>query len=200
MKTSILAMGIAIFSLALFPSTSKAQLQEGNMMVGASLADFGLDFQKGNTGFSMSLNPRIGYFVKDNIAIGGIVKLGLNTQKNSTAFDYGIGAFGRYYFTDKDIEVLKSSRWFVEVDFGFNGRNVKVNDVSANTNGLGIGFGPGLAYFITDNIALEGLLKYNITTGFGNSTTNNRLGLNLGFQIYLPTKRLESKLNELKSN
>ncbi|WP_126972859.1 outer membrane beta-barrel protein [Gynurincola endophyticus] len=199
-KTSVLGLLIALFALTFIPQSTKAQLQEGNMMVGASLADFGLDFQKGNTGFSMSISPRIGYFVKDNIAIGGIVKLGLNTQKNSTMFDYGIGAFGRYYFSDKDLEVLKSARWFLEVDFGFNGRNTKVNSVSANTNGLGIGFGPGLAYFITDNIALEGLLKYNITTGFGNSTTNNRLGLNLGFQIYLPTKKVQSVVNDMRRN
>lgn len=198
-KTSIVFI-IALIAIVFTPSSTKAQLQEGNMMVGASLADFGLDFQKGNTSFSMSLHPRIGYFVKDNIAVGGLVKLGVNTAKDYTAFNYGIGVFGRYYFSDENLQVLRSARWFLEADFGFNGVNIKSGGVSSNTNGLGIGFGPGLAYFITENIALEGLLKYNLTTGFGNSTTNNRLGLNVGFQIYMPTRKVQSTINDIKNN
>ncbi len=199
-KTSILSLSLVLCVLALMPKQSAAQIQEGNMMVGASLADFNLNFQKGNTGFGMSLNPRIGYFVKDNIALGGLVNLGLNTAKDYTEFNYGIGAFGRYYFTDKDLEILKQTRWFLEVDLGFRGTNYKINSVSSSTNGLGFGFGPGLAYFITDNIALEGLLKYNLTAGFGNSTTTNSVGLHVGFQIYMPTKRVRGMINDMKRN
>jgi len=54
---------------------------------------------------------------------------------------------------------------------------------------LGLGFGPGYAYFITENIGLETLLKYNLIVGFGSSATNSNLNLSLGFQIYLGSGR-----------
>ncbi|MEP6595022.1 MAG: hypothetical protein ABJA71_03705, partial [Ginsengibacter sp.] len=64
---------------------------------------------------------------------------------------------------------------------------------------LGLGFGPGYAYFITPNIGLETLLKYNGIIGFGNATTQSNLNLNVGFQIYLPTRNLKTRLeNDIK--
>ena len=48
-------------------------------------------------------------------------------------------------------------------------------------------------YFITPNVALEALLKYNGTFGAGSS---NGLGFNLGFQIHLPS----GKLKQMKEN
>lgn len=61
----------------------------------------------------------------------------------------------------------------MEVNVGIYGPNTKVSGVSSvNTNGLGIGFGSGNAYFLNENIAVEAFAKYNLTVGFGNSTTN----------------------------
>ncbi|MBC7689621.1 MAG: hypothetical protein H7211_15740, partial [Aquabacterium sp.] len=52
------------------------------------------------------------------------------------------------------------------------------------------------AYFLTQNIALEALAKYNLTVGLGNSTTNNNVGFGLGFQIYLPGKQVKQLAND----
>ncbi|MGN6417448.1 MAG: hypothetical protein ACTHMC_08150, partial [Pseudobacter sp.] len=83
---------------------------------------------------------------------------------------------------------------------GIMGQNNKVDGAhNTSTNGLGVGFGPGIAYFITPNISLEGLLKYNLTVGFGNSTTNNQVAFGLGFQIYLPTKKAREVYNDARS-
>lgn len=82
----------------------------------------------------------------------------------------------------------------VEANAGFQG----VNTAGGNsTNGIGLGIGPGLAYFITNTIALESLLKYNGILGFGSSASSSRLQLNLGFQIYLSGNKVKSEINNM---
>lgn len=177
---------------------SNAQTERGNVMWGTTVTNLGLDFQEGNTSFDMTITPKIGYFIQDDLAIGPEVLLGLTTASGFTNFSYGVGGFGRYFLSPSPTtDVIRGSRWFLEANAGLTGTNVKVEgQPSTNTNGLGIGFGPGLAYFVTDRIALEGLLKYNLGVGFGNATTTNRINLGIGFQIYLPGRQLLDRVNE----
>ncbi len=183
---------------------ANAQLQKGNLMIGASLADIQLNLQSGNTKFGFELSPKLGYFVDDNIAVGGMIKIGLESSKGYLDFEYGIGAFGRYYVSDPRTILLKHARFFAEASIGVNGYNTRSESVSGvtistSTNGLGLGVGPGVAYFLTPNIGLEAMLKYDLAVGFGNSTTNNKFSVNVGFQIYLPTNKARSIYNEVKS-
>lgn len=172
--------------------TATAQTQTGNLLVGGNISNFRLDFQDESTTFQMNLTPKLAYFIKDNLAIGGYGEIGLFKAKDADAIvNYGIGALGRYYVSDNDMEIVKDSRFFFEANAGFAG-----NNGVANTNGIGLGIGPGWTYFITENIGLEALLKYNLIVGLGNSTTNNSLDLGIGFQIYLPTQRLRERLEE----
>lgn len=169
-----------------------AQLQKGNLLVGATLGDMNLGLQSGNTSFSIAISPKVGWFIQDNIVVGGQVNLGFSTDHYANEFTYGVGAFGRYYFGQKEMVVMKHARFFAEGNFGIKGTNTDQKGTSAgsvSTNGLGIGIGPGVAYFITPNIGLEALLKYDLGVGFGNATTTNAFGINVGFQIYLPSKK-----------
>ncbi|SEO99976.1 hypothetical protein SAMN05192574_118110 [Mucilaginibacter gossypiicola] len=64
-------------------------------MVGGSLSNIilGLDDSKV---FSLDLTPKAAWFVKDNVALGGCVNLGIQTAKASaTTVNYGIGGLGR---------------------------------------------------------------------------------------------------------
>ncbi len=73
-------------------------------------------------------------------------------------------AMGRYYINDKQLnDLIGHSRFFVEGNVGIEGDNPATGD---NTNGLGLGLGPGWAYFITPNIGLEALLQYCGIVGF----------------------------------
>jgi hypothetical protein len=194
-RTRLLTLALAA---VLFGSTANAQIQKGNIMVGGTLSNFQVDFQKDNTKFGMDITPKVGWFIKDGLAIGGYVDVGLVTAKLSgTQTTYGIGAFGRYFIEDKNVRKLefsKRTRFFLEANAGFGGSSDSYVDVS--TTGLDLGVGPGIAYFITPNVSLEGLLKYNLTVGFGNSTTNNRLNLGIGFQIYLPSAKAKAIYKE----
>ena len=186
MKTLILTTCL----LVMF-SFGFAQTQRGNVMVGADLANIGLDFQEGNTQFNFTVNPKVAWFIQDNTALGAEVQLGLNTQKGATSFSYGIGALGRRYFGPGATNLARTTKVFVEVNAGIYGTNLSgTNVVKTSTNGLGLGAGPGIAWFINQNIAVEALAKYNLTVGFGNSTTTNSIDIGLGFQIYLPGRRV----------
>ena len=188
MKKFTLCLLTAIMGVGL---SASAQIQKGNVLVGGNLAGLNLGLS-GSKVFRFNLEPKAAWFIEDNIALGGYAKFGLETAKNvATKTNYGVGALGRYY-TGKDTELLKHGRLFGEATIGFGGQNVGKG--GASTNGLDFSFGPGFAYFITPNIGLETLLKYNGTAGFGNTGYQNNLSLSFGFQIYLPGQRTINKV------
>lgn len=186
-------IGILVIGLCLFATQSHAQIQKGNYMIGGDLAS--LHFGSGGA-FSVDIQPKVAWFIKDNVALGGYVKFDLTTAKDqSTTTDYGVGALGRYYVNDPKTNVLKHGRLFFEGNVGLEGHNVS----HATTNGLGFGIGPGYAYFITPNIGLETLLKYNGIVGFGNQPYSSTVDLNFGFQIYLSRGKVRDVGNQINN-
>lgn len=174
---------------------ANAQIQRGNIMVGGELAGFNLNLNSGGS-FDMNINPKLGFFIKDNLAIGPYLGIGLSTAKGAgTSVSYGVGGFGRYYVSDPSINVVKHSRFFFEGNVGIEGYNPSFGE---STNGLGLGVGPGFAYFITPNVGLETLLKYQGIVGFGSSTTSSTLNLSVGFQIYLNSSRAREVIDKIK--
>lgn len=180
MKKYFLTM---VIGAAFIATATHAQIQKGNVLIGGDLANINLGLNKPNV-FSIDIMPKVGWFVQDNLALGGYVHLGLQTAKASnTVTTYGVGALGRYY-TGSDVDVLRHGRIFGEATFGVGGTNV--SDGGGSTNGIDFGFGPGFAYFVTPNIGLETLVKYNGLGGFGNVSYQSSLTLTFGLQIYLP--------------
>lgn len=172
--------------------TSNAQIQKGNVFVGSNFANMNLGLDDSKV-FSLDISPKAAWFIQDNLALGGYVNLGIQTAKGSgTATNYGVGALGRYY-SGSDVEVLRHGRLFGEATVGIGGINV--SNGGGNTNGLNFGVGPGFAYFVTPNIGVETLLKYNGTTGFGNAGYQSGLNLGFGLQIYLPGKSTANKVS-----
>ncbi len=180
----------------LLSSPAYSQIQKGNILVGGDLANFNLGLKKGSL-FSMRIDPKLAIFFADNFAVGAYINFGLQSVSGNTAVNYGAGVLARYYFPDKNNEdPLRHSRFLVEGNAGFTGANVTNG---SSTNGLGLGVGPGYTYFITRNIGLEILLKYNGLLGFGNALTQSNLNLNVGLQVYLPTRKLRTNVeNDVK--
>jgi len=171
-----------IFAIS-FILNADAQIQQGNLMIGSNISNisFGLDDPNA---FSFSINPKAAWFVRDGLALGTDISFGLSTRKNEGSdISYGIGALGRYYSSRGANEVINNSVFFGEATLGLQGYNPSEG---GNTNGLGFSFGPGYTYFVTRNIGLEALLKYNGVVGFGSSPYTHNIGLGVGLQIYLP--------------
>ncbi len=196
MKKKLLTLLLATGAIAV---TANAQLQKGYYLIGGDLGGFNIGFSDG-TPFNLSITPKVAWFRSNNFAVGGFVDIGISTAKGAgTTFNYGIGPLARYYFGATEVSTAttstrRSSRWFVEGTLGIQGVNTPGG---SKTNGLGLGIGPGVAYFINQNIALEGLLKYNKTFGFGNDAAASILGFNLGFQIYLPRGTMRNQVEKV---
>jgi len=174
---------------------SNAQIERGNVLVGGDIANLRLDLGGGGA-FQATVDPKIAFFLKDNLALGAYIDFGLATAKGAgTTTNYGVGALGRYYVNDPKTNVLKHGRLFFEGNVGIEGISISNG---SNTTGLGIGIGPGYAYFITPNIGLETLLKYNGIVGFGSQPYTSSLNLGIGFQIYLSNRNRETIINEVK--
>lgn len=189
----VLAALVTIFSLVTIKTN--AQLERGNVLVGSDIARFDVGLRK-NSGFDIELQPKAAWFINNNFAIGAQVGLGVSkfNKESPTLTTYNIGPIARYYVNRPDINLLKHGRFFGEANVGIQGTNV--SDGGGSTNGLGLGVGPGYAYFITPTIGLETLLKVNSVVGFGDVTSQTNLSLTFGLQIYLPAR---STLNKVKS-
>jgi len=180
---------------------TNAQLQRGNVLVGGDVANFDIGLRK-NAGFDVAINPKAAWFINNNIAVGPYIDFEIRKENkaSATTTDYGVGALARYYLGVSQVNtesVLRHTRAFFEGNVGIAGENKSKG--GGSTNGLGLGIGPGIAYFITPNVGLETILKYNGLLGFGDATTQSDLNLSVGFQIYLPGKATRNKvMNDVK--
>lgn len=189
MKKPLLAVGTILLGSLFVANHADAQIQKGNVMWGASLTNMDFGLKKGQ-GWNVGFTPKAGYFIKDNVAVGGYVDLNFSKSGagEPTKNQYGFGAFGRYYAEPGEVKnPLRHGRFFAEANAGFGGVSQKTQPT---TNGFNFGFGPGYAYFITPNIGLEGLLKYNGLVGGGNTTYQHNVTFGLGFQVYLPSSKI----------
>ncbi|MEY8761701.1 hypothetical protein [Chryseobacterium tongliaoense] len=195
MKKLILTGIIAVAGLS---TTANAQIQKGNWLVGSSLVTSNFGLNTGG-GYNIGIQPKGAYFIEDNVAIGGYVNLGISkvTNGSPTRFDYAVGGLGRYYLSpgEKGVDnLLNHGRWFLEGNVGIGGSSVENGN---STTGLDFGAGPGYSYFITPNIGLEGIVKYNGVAGFGNEGLTSTISFNVGFSIYLPTSKAREVANDV---
>lgn len=186
MKKLVLGAAALVFGVM-----ANAQLQQGNWMVGAQVANV-----KFTNGFNMNLTPKLAYFVQDRWALGAQVGLNVSSPEGTsdTQTDWSIAPFTRYYFANNEIDnLLNNGVFFAEGSAGFGGNNSSAGD---STNGVELGIGAGYAYFITPSVGLEGLLKYQGLVGGGNTNAQGNLYLGIGFQIYLPNSKAKAALRD----
>lgn len=164
-------------------ATAYSAVQKGNWLVGAGVGSIGQNF-KSKT-FSIDIQPRAGYFISDNAAVGAQVNLGLQIYNGGEFFSYGLTPFIRYYFPEG---AAPTHRWFGEAIVGFAGSNIKDNNNDSAISSV-YGVSGGYAHFVSSNVALEATLNLvrshaNVEVGSGNTG----LSLGLAFQIYLPSR------------
>lgn len=159
-------------------------IQEGNWMIGGSIAELALNFKSENYGFG--INPRAGYFISDNAAIGAEVQLAFETYDGGEEWRYGVTPFVRYYFPEG---AAPTHRWFGEALLGIGGSSVEDSEGDAIVSRV-YGVRAGYAHFVAEHVALEATLGYirsNADISVG--VTEAGLAAGLGFQIYLPARR-----------
>lgn len=113
-----------------------------------------------------TVNPKVGYFLSDDLAVGLEVNY-LSSTKDVAGTDtvdysgFGAGVFARYYFLD----LGKRFKTYSELGVGYGTAKNDLSDVKVN--GVNAGLSLGINYFLTDNIAisfgLADVLSYNTT-------------------------------------
>jgi hypothetical protein len=153
----------SLLILFLFPFMYQlnAQTEKGTMLLGGNAAFIS---QNGESIFS--LNPRIGLFAAENLAIG--LNATFITGSGSTIYD--VGPFVRSYFGSSS-----HGKFFAQGTVGYSGFSTDFGSDSDFSWGLGAGY----AFFLNPNIALEIGPQY--------SKTGSRDGIFsfvVGFQIH----------------
>ncbi|MCU0355719.1 MAG: porin family protein, partial [Cytophagales bacterium] len=130
---------------------TQAQTEKGRFTVGASVANASFS----NTTTSFGINPSFGYFLADDLMVGTSLNFNYyafsNEFFNDRSTSVGAGPFVRYYFGSGRLKPLLAA------EFSYNRQVGEANPVSSS---ILAGSG-GAAYFINDNVALEGLAGYN---------------------------------------
>jgi outer membrane protein W len=140
---------------------------------------------------SFTIAPSVGFFVTDNISIGGRIGYTSATGDQDVTGDGDIfevktstievGAFGRYYTTPSS-----DFSFFGELGVAYMSQKSELTDVDGSdstTNGFGIALSPGVSYFISSNFALEasiGALSYtSVKPDADGAESTNTFGLNV---------------------
>ncbi|BCY29667.1 outer membrane beta-barrel protein [Flavobacterium okayamense] len=102
---------------------------------------------------SFEIAPQVGFFLTENIAIGGKIAY-MSEKAESFSVDtedmsgFGVGAFGRYYFTPANQFSL-----FGQLAVDYASMEDKLADYKVNAFGAGLGF--GMNYFVSSNFSIE---------------------------------------------
>lgn len=153
---------------------------KGSMFVSGAVA-VDTDKTGDDKGTSFVIEPKFGYFVTNNIAVGA--KLGFGSEKREVAgvdtadkSAFTVGAFGRYYMTPANQFSL-----FGQLGFDYSSVDNKLTDVKENEIGANLGL--GLSYFVSNNFAIEATwagLGYTSNDNGGNGADKtNQFGLGL---------------------
>jgi hypothetical protein len=137
----------------------------------------------GTSNTSFKILPSLGYFISDKIAIGGT----LGYEKNGGGLAGGVvtggtnnfivGAFGRYFITPKSQFSLFGQGLLKFISSSPEGGS------GSNTT-FGLGFSPGLNYFVSSRFSLEATFgevgfESQSASGGGGSNTGIKFGLDM---------------------
>lgn len=179
------------------PTAVSSQRERGGKLVGIGLGNAGAYVQPYvNSGIGLSLNPSVGYFVRDNFALGGTVNLGyVESINNGHAFSYGVQPFVRSYFS----KTKRKTSWFFDAQVGISGTRYRGGDGNISS-GYVVTAAPGLgfAYFINPYVSFESVLKAQAYSFEFDDDILLYPSVNFGFQVYLPGKKVNS-IEPLKS-
>ena len=151
---------LSLITLTLISIGANAQTEKGTALLGGSI---GLQTSSGYTVFT--LNPNLGIFVVNNVAVGAEVDV--TTTSGFTT--WAIGPYLKPYFGK-----TTNGKFFAKGSF-------LVGGATGEDTQVGVGIGAGYAIFLNRSIAIELLAQYQ---KFGNGT-DGVFGINIGFQIHL---------------
>ncbi len=171
--------------LCLLLTSLYAQTEKDNLLIGG---DFNLNYvfvEDADDSFSFNVSAATGYFLQDNLVLGGGLNysLGVFGSANVTSTSVGIFPLFRYYFASE-----MPVKFFIDLRPGFVATVVNYDFGEDSDAGFNFRGGPGLAVFLSNDISVDMSLNYYRDYNFNNSTTN-RIGFNVGLQAFINNKK-----------
>ena len=179
MKKYLLSVLFAVSLSLLISNQVSAQTEKGDWLVGGLLE---LNTARNNT--TIEFSPNAGYFFMKNLAIGAKLLVAYEELGNLDITSVGAGPFVRYYFSEGKIKPFFSG------DIDYQNRKLKTGQGSSTENAFNYFLGGGAAFFINNNVAVEGLLGYNHIMVKGESG-NGGLNFKVGFQVYINKNQVQ---------
>lgn len=162
--------------LFLTVSLSYSQIDYGSTIVGGT-GSLSIQNQDDDDFFSLTFSPVFGKFIFDRFAVGGAFSFGYLEEEENSLTSYALGAFLRQYFGKQG-----KPMFFLQAEAGF--LSVASEIGSGGETGY-YGGGPGVTIFLSEEIAIESVLKYE---RFGKGNVNSQIGIFFGVQAYLGRK------------
>jgi len=158
---------------------TNGQIGKSDWMIGGT---FRLNTSDNNT--EIAFNPTAGYFVIDDLALGGNVNMGYSKNGSEKTTVFGFGPFARFYFNGQHVRPI------LHTTLNFDTRKTKIGNVSTNNNGINYFLGGGAALFISQQVSIDALAGYyhSKLKGFDGS---GGFVFSIGFQVYLFKKQVE---------
>lgn len=193
--------------LLLTSALATAQTSKGSWLIGGS-GSLGYQFSEfyPNT-FTATINPRIGYFVGNNIVLGLSLPEGFSRRGNGedvfpvssgrasqlvwvtkhTITGLGAGPFFRKYFGTASLRPL------IEAQATYQHTIIRTTSQEGNrfrntSYNYALEGGAGVSYFVTDHVGLEAILSGQYANGEVRSANPVQIRLNIGIQFYLPRR------------
>ncbi|MEI6348674.1 MAG: hypothetical protein WCP69_12075 [Bacteroidota bacterium] len=178
MRKEILIFAVLVF---MFSFSAKAQLKQGNIMGGAALSSSwgsltSNPFDKSK--FIFGITPDVGYFVTDKFMIGASTPIQIIRPAGLNTGVFGFSPFARLYFGD-----YKSVKFFFVGKAGYNDIMKLVYGEQQATQNATAYLGSGVTLFLSSEIGIEGVLKYEGTFS-ENSSPGSSVGGEIGIQYY----------------
>lgn len=170
---------------SLYTGSVSGQTEKGDWLVGGLLD---LNTAKNSTTFNFS--PNAGYFLVDNLAIGGNLVFAYDKLGDLKVTTFGIGPFVRYYFTDDKV------RPFFAGDMTFEKRKFETTQGSNTEDAFSWFLGGGAAFFINENVAVDGIIGYSHSK-VSDEEGSGGLRLRVGFQVYINRSQVQSVRSSL---
>lgn len=149
---AMLSAGLAVGAESSNPLFLSKGTQELNVQ---GLVDFNAE-----DSYSVDLNAKYGYFIRDGWEVGTNVTTDLSKSFKSG----GVGIFTEYNFVNSTQLVPYVGVGTELVRANYNSRDDKLNTDSFNATAVNFKTSLGLKYFISKNVALTSEVNYNIAT------------------------------------
>ena len=135
---------------------------------------------------TIKINPNVGYFIWDNLAIGGIIRYMNRREGNNRYNQYGLGILTRYYFLNSN----RITNIYIQANYTY-GIHFS-HSYETDENGYLHFYGSKIGYviFLTNSVGLEAFLDYEISsfnqfTHTTYSTNSTTIKVGIGFHIHL---------------